>query len=67
MEEKEHAYEILAGISEEKNPFRTPRHRRKVNIKMVLSEIVYECVDGISLASVLSAKNINVNLFAFEI
>jgi hypothetical protein len=47
---KRNAYKILVGKPEGKRPLGTPRHRWVDNIKMVLREMGWGCVDRIDLA-----------------
>jgi hypothetical protein len=50
MEAMINAYSILVGKSERKRPLGRPRRRWEDNIRMALTEIVWEGVDWIHLA-----------------
>jgi hypothetical protein len=50
MGEKRNVYSILVGKSEGKRPLGRPRHRWANNIKMDLTEIGWDGMDGIDLA-----------------
>jgi hypothetical protein len=48
--EKRNTYRILVGKPEEKRPLGRPRRRWANNIKIVLREIGWDCMDWINLA-----------------
>jgi hypothetical protein len=49
-EEKRNTYRILVGKPEGEGPLGRPRHRWVDNIKMVLREIGWDCMEWVDLA-----------------